>query len=57
MGRLDLRLDPRLLQCAREEEDEMNGESDRGVSWSPIYRHGKNPRGVVVKSEEIRIFD
>ena len=55
--RLDGRLNPRLLQCVREEEDELNGESDRGVSWSPIYRHSKNPRGVVVKSEEIRIFD
>ena len=33
------------------------GKNDRGVSWSPIYRRSENPRGVVVKSEEIRIFD
>ena len=55
--RLDWRLNLRLLQCGREEEGELNGESDRGVSWSPIYRRSKNPRGVVVKSKEIRIFD
>ena len=56
IGRLDWRLNLRLLQCGREEGDEHEW-MGKVNAWSSIYRRSKNPRGVVVKSEEIRIFD
>ena len=57
--RFDWRLDMRMLQCEREEddEDEGSGEMTAVNAWSSIYRSSENPRGVVVKSEGIRFFD